>query len=377
MQSESLTSRAHGQWSSVMRALAPHPDLLRAIDLFYQHPNKPRRWLTACPLHGGLSGRAFRVHRSFDGSGWSVCNTCRSLSGFEMLMRINAWDEKRTGRELGRFLDAMVIRPAPIAAVAAVSPADKELEGTPRKQLGEWWEQAVLLDHPAAEPARRFLISRGLGAVPALPSLRCHPALQWTERSSRRFPAVLAKFVNSRGRGVGLQRTFLTAAGVKAPIFEPRLSAKARGETLVGSVVQLMDAGAVLGIAEGIETALAVYLATGMPMWATTSTSLMRSVVIPAHVQCVVIWSDYDELSHRPDGTVVDPGSDAAEYLAARLRAQYRAVRILPANVLGRRAVDWNDVWVERGRAGFPLFDFRSLWPSARNLLRRSRSLRP
>lgn len=381
MTSESLTGRARGRWPDIMRALAPNEHLLRAIELSHQYPpsrnDRPGpKWFTFCPLHGGKSKRAFAVYPSFDESGWSVCNSEGSFAGFEMLMRLNAWSVQRTGQELGRFLDGADRNPLPPIRTAPLPRAASKSEPNPgknRKELLQWWLEAVPLDHLLAEPVRRYFAARGLGAVPALPTLRCHPGLQWTEKLSQRFPTLLAKFVDARGRGVGLHRTFLTADGAKAPIFEPRLFIKALDETLVGSAVQLFEPGTVLGIAEGIETALAVYLATGMPMWAATGTALMRSIVVPAHVQRVVIWADYDELSFRRDGTVLDPGRDAAQRLAERLRAEHRAVVILPADVLGPRGVDWNDVWIERGAAGFPTLSSWSVLPSVRHLMRRIR----
>ena len=361
MESEGLIARAYGRWPEIMRELAPNPYLLDAIDR-YQRYSKRAKWATHCPLHGGNSGKAFHVYPNFAETGWSVCNSCFSISGYEMLMRVNGWSVTRAGLALGGYLDGNRYS-APRVIVPAPAPPPVERPDPPpwsSEDIAEWWTQAVLLDDPLAEPARLFFAPRGLGAVPVLPTLKVHPALQWTKKLSQRFPALLAKFVDAHGRGVGLQRLFLTAQGAKAPIFDPRMSIKIPGETLAGSVVQLFSPGPVLGIAEGIETALAVYLATGMPMWAATSTSLMRSVYIPNCVRRVVIWADYDELSVVPKGRpldqggrLIDPGREAAEYLAARLRAEYRDVTIVPADVLGRRGVDWNDVLVEVGEAEF------------------------
>ena len=368
MESEGLIARARGHWPEIMRALAPNSDLLDAIDR-YQRYSKGSLWATPCPLHGGNSGRAFHVYPSFTETGWSVCNSCLSISGYEMLMRVNGWSVTRAGLELGGYLDGIRYS-APRAIVPAPAPPPVERPDPPPwsdEDIAAWWVQAVLLDDPLAEPGRLFLAPRGLGAVPVLATLRVHPALQWTKKLSQRYPALLARFVDAQGRGVGLQRLFLTAQGAKAPIPDPRMSIKVPGMSLVGSVVQLFSPGPILGIAEGIETALAVYLATGMPMWAATGTSLMRSVHIPGCVRRVVIWADYDELSVVPKGRpldqggrLMDPGREAAEYLAARLRAEYREAMIVPADVLGRRGVDWNDVLVEVGEAEFRRLVLRS-----------------
>ena len=46
--------------------------------------------------------------------------------------------------------------------------------------------------------------------------------------------------------------------------------------------MRLYPPARVLGLTEGIETAIAVQVATGMPVWATTSGALLRSAWIPA-----------------------------------------------------------------------------------------------
>jgi putative DNA primase/helicase len=387
MFSERLTDRARGRWSEIVRALAPHPIVLEAIERARAYPRNALNQKTACPVHGGKSGRAFRVLPDFEQNGHCTCNSCGSKWGFGLLMWLNGWDAHRTASELAAYLNGrgQVPTRAPRASPprpAVVPKPNPPPKGKTQPELLAWWDEAVSLEDPRGAPAKLYLASRGLVGLPSLPSLRCHAGLSvFVEEHQgwKRFPTLLARYQDASGRLIGLHRIFLTEAGEKAPIPEPKMSIKAREEeSLAGSGIQLMDAGPILGVAEGLETALSVYLATGMPMWAATNTALLGGLIVPACVQRLVIWADYDELKIRRDGTVVEPGRQAAERLAARMHAEYRAVRTLYPAMLGTRGADWNDVWVTLGAAGFAKvnLNFPSL-PTVWSLLRRSNRTGP
>ena len=83
-----------------------------------------------------------------------------------------------------------------------------------------------------------------------------------------------------------------------------------------------------LGIAEGIEDAIALRLKTGWPTWASLTASLMANMILPDRVRRVLICQDNDQ----PDHNGRRPGPDAAQRLAARLRAEGREVRIIASD---------------------------------------------
>ena len=66
------------------------------------------------------------------------------------------------------------------------------------------------------------------------------------------------------------------------------------GHRLVGGAIGLATPGPVLGVAEGIETALAVQLRTGMPVRSAVSAGLLARLEPPAGTSLVVIWADRD-----------------------------------------------------------------------------------
>ena len=84
-----------------------------------------------------------------------------------------------------------------------------------------------------------------------------------------------------------------------------------------------------MAITEGIETALAVRLATGLPVWATIAAGGMARLIVPPAVRLVVICTDHDA-----------PGLKAAKTLARRLLDEGRRVKILYPDTPG---TDWAD----------------------------------
>lgn len=157
------------------------------------------------------------------------------------------------------------------------------------------------------------------------------------------FPAMVAVVRAPDGRAVSLHRTYLTTNATKAPVEEPKkLMTCLDGSE--GAAIRLFPAGEVLAVAEGIETALAVWCLTGLPVWATISSGKMKSLVVPDTVKTVFIYADHD----LPDEKGRRAGQDAARALAKRLVAEGKTVYIrLPK----KPGTDFADVYVDRRRA--------------------------
>ena len=106
---------------------------------------------------------------------------------------------------------------------------------------------------------------------------------------------MLARVDDPSGQGVSLHRTYLTTDGHKAavPTVKKLMSPAMPGATR-GGAIRLYPAGATLAVTEGIETALAVRLATGLPVWAAICARSMEHLIVPAEVHLVVICADHD-----------------------------------------------------------------------------------
>jgi putative DNA primase/helicase len=123
----------------------------------------------------------------------------------------------------------------------------------------------------------------------------------------------------------------MTPDGYKAAVPAVKKWTATSGEAK-GAAVRLYAPGEVLAVAEGIETALAVHVANGLPVWAGLSAFGVSHMHLPAIAREVFIFADHDE-----NGT----GQQAAEALAARCLDEGREVRVLLPSEAGR---DWLDV---------------------------------
>jgi hypothetical protein len=146
-----------------------------------------------------------------------------------------------------------------------------------------------------------------------------------------------------------MHRTFLTKDGKKASLPYPKkFMPYPSDRNLTGGAVRLCQAEPVLGIAEGIETAMAVLQATGMAVWAALSCTLLERVEPPTGTKHVAIWGDLDRKG---------VGGDSARKLAKRLseRGIAASLHIPPTSMLGDgKGIDWLDVLNRVGPAGFP-----------------------
>ncbi len=83
------------------------------------------------------------------------------------------------------------------------------------------------------------------------------------------FPVMLGAVTAPDGVLVGLYRTYISDEGQRAPVPQPKKLSRTSG-VLAGSAIKLyepttIDGKLTLGVSEGIETALACYLASGIP----------------------------------------------------------------------------------------------------------------
>jgi hypothetical protein len=124
------------------------------------------------------------------------------------------------------------------------------------------------------------------------------------------------------------------------------------GRVVQGAACRLTRGQASLGVCEGIETAMAVWLATGIAVWPTLNAALLSLFEPPPGVKTVWIWGD-DDLSKT--------GELAALALKKKLDAAnvesgiwIPDAGILPASGK-RKGVDWLDVLTECGPHAFPL----------------------
>lgn len=223
-----------------------------------------------------------------------------------------------------------------VAAAAAERMAQQRQQWAANKQrIAGLWAQCLPL--VPGDPMTLYLKRRGIGEVWPLPGvLRLHPALPyWHEGETLgTFPAMVAPIVAPDGRTVALHRTYLTPEGGKADVPSSKKLSAAAGP-LAGACIPLHkpDRGCI-GIAEGIETALAARCASGVPTVAAYCAGNLAAWRWPAGVQRLVIFADADKA-----------GREAAETLRARARSQQLSCVVMTPSDDG---ADWCDVWASR-----------------------------
>jgi hypothetical protein len=195
------------------------------------------------------------------------------------------------------------------------TPAEPE----PDQDAFAFWNDGVRL---LGTPATNYLERRGIMAKP--PSLRYHCASR----------TMLAAVQRPDGKVIAVQRTFLTPAGAKAAVALPRLNTGPFG----GGAVRFAAAAQVMGLAEGVETAMSAMAMADIPVWASLGSQRLHRVILPACVREVHIFCDNDE-----------PGHKGADHAAATHRRAGRHVvlRFPPAGVK-----DFNDLLMAHADCG-------------------------
>src|SRR5205085_10043803 len=112
-----------------------------------------------------------------------------------------------------------------------------------------------------------------------------------------RYPALLAKAFDARGNFVQLHKTYLTPQGDKA--FVPAVKKMERGVGAKAFAVPLLPVtGDTLGVAEGIESALAAAMLRRLPVWPCLSGPSLAAMELPRYLQPqlkrIVIFADHD-----------------------------------------------------------------------------------
>lgn len=351
IEANELKARASGRWLEIFSVIAKELD--EAASRLGRH--------VACPMHDSPDG--FRLFHDAAETGGGVCSTCGIFhDGFALLRELRGWSFPEVLVEvagaLGGTATAIERRPRP---KALPTPKDRDA----RVGLNRLWK-AGRSDSEAMQLVADYLATRGLD--PALAELwmseaRVHPALPYRNDEGKvvgEWPCVLTMVRAADGKPVTLHRTWLNRVDgetvFKAPVSHPKkLYPVPDGSSVTGGAIRFGEPiGTTLGIAEGIETALAVTGATGMTVWGCWSASLLPGFAPPEGVDAVVIWADRDRPRRRPplpsgeERPPSHPGLDAARALQKRLWEEgVKAAVQLPQVEIpaGKSSVDWADVF--------------------------------
>ena len=247
-----------------------------------------------------------------------------------------------------RGADRPARRPRPPRPLPGRAPHTGPGPAPNRDHALEIWRATVPVENTLAED---YLRGRGItGPVPH--TIRFHPGLKHTD-TGLELPCLVAAVCNVERQITGIQRSYLTMDGRRAPVNRPKMALG----TLTGGAVRLAPTTDRVWLTEGIEDGLALMQMMGEPAWAVLGTGGFKNVVLPDHIRQVIL---------APDGD--DAGQAVIQEAAARLAGQGREVRAakLPPGK------DWCDLLGDfEERAGILEFDLEIYRDDAEALARR------
>lgn len=290
-----LRDRCHGRWRGILAELG-----LPKTALSGKHG--------PCPLCAG-GGKDRFMFDDKGGNGSWICHQCGAGDGFVLAMRFLRLD----------FRDVAPRIETALGAAPRIEPKREPSDREKREAMARVWNEGRLIE--PSSPVSRYLASRGVDVAASSESLRAG--------SAGVYSAMLAKVIGPDGVSVNVHRTFITSDGRKAPVETCR---KLMPGTLPkGSSVRLFAHGDLLGIAEGIETAISAHVLFGIPVWAAINAGNLAGWLPPDGVREVVIFGDND---------VSFTGQAAAYEAAKRIRDKGITVSVrLPPS----QGTDWND----------------------------------
>jgi putative DNA primase/helicase len=284
-----------------------------------------------CPACGGHDRFTFD-NRKLRGD--FFCRGCGAGDGFELLHRVHGWTFPEARRRVlatvglkGDEIPRQAERKASEAVTVTAPPV-----AMPSARVRSLARSAcAVADCPDAVA---YFESRGLWPLPSGCALKAHAGVDYYEGPNRigRYPGLIGEVRDLAGELVTVHVTYL-ANGRKLEDHKPRkLLTKTEGRD--GCAVRLMPSAAVLGIAEGIETALSAAALEGVPVWSALNAPLLAKFEPPPGITLLRIFADRDEA-----------GLAAAGRLMERLQGRVRfELRVPPAP-----HKDFNDVLANRG----------------------------
>ena len=295
---------AQGKWPGILKQIG-------VDEKFLKNRHGP------CPVCGGRDRFRFDDKQ---GSGSFYCSSCGAGDGVRLVMIFKNLDFKNAAMEIETAA----------GFVKSTRYEEKKTDDYLKGRLRKLFSGSVPVTQ--GDPVTEYLENRGIRLAYIPPSLRFHPELMYFrdgEEAEGKFDAMLSVISAPDGTGATIHRTWLKD-GNKAPVASPKKIAQ--GLPIKGGAIRLFPVAQKMGVAEGVETALAASILFGVPTWACVSAGGLESWVPPEGCLSVTIYADNDANF---------TGQKAAYALAHRLSMAGLSVEVKLPQVVGE---DWADV---------------------------------
>lgn len=252
-----------GRWDSVLTALGMFENYFKG-----KHGN--------CPSCGN-QGKNARWHKT---KHYNVCSKCGVTQPMQLAMMLTGEDFKSTAKR---------IRGEEISMEPAQKKSDIEKDTARLKAI-----YARRKSITSGCVADQYFKSRGLSVLPKKDVFTILEADYWTEEngkfSKEVMPAIVSVIRNSAGETVSYHMTYIKNGQKHGRKVLPPI------RSMAGAAIQLFDhSDGLLGVSEGIETALAVHQIEGLPMWAAGNAWQMEVMEIPEEIKELHIYADNDK----------------------------------------------------------------------------------
>jgi putative DNA primase/helicase len=301
--------RARGHWRVILPAIGIDDSLLSGR-------NCP------CPICGGVD--RFRFIDRQDRDGMWVCSQCtpNARPAIDLVVKFTG----KPFKEAAALIDSILGSGVTVPNTAMKPRADNGSGAADRL-----WRQGLPV--AAGDVVDRYLHHRGVGLDSYPPILRTALVWDYDDGVRSQHPTMLARVDDAAGNPIAVHRTFLAPDGSdKADMDSPR---KVAGRIGRSASIRLAPVAPVMGIAEGIETALAAEIMFQIPIWSVISTHGVTTFEPPEECERLLVFADNDEHG---------AGERAAQAVADRLLGRVDVEIRLP------QLKDWNDELKKGGR---------------------------
>ena len=308
----SLAALYRGRWQQILVSFG-----VPAGALMNQHG--------PCPVPSCGGRDRFRFD-NLDGRGTWFCNHCGAGDGPRLVMLFLGLDFKAAAAKVREVIGDEYRRQTMSEKRDSLKQPRIEAPSANLDLMNNLWlaGQAVANDNPAG----RYL-TRRLGHLPECRALRSVNQCRYADGTYH--AAMLAIFTGQDGNPASLHRTYLDVQGNKAAVKNPK---QVLGRMAAGGAVRLTLPAMNLGIAEGIETALAASMLFRVPVWAALNAASLAVWTPPPETRKVIIFADNDA-----SGT----GQLSAFKLAGRIEGRVEVEIQIPRAI----GSDWADIIAE------------------------------